>query len=66
MEAVIKRGNIYNKDALWKWIKKECLADNVEEVKCENIIESIPVDNSILTLTHLKGRILTIKLGDKR
>ena len=55
--------NIRNKDALWQWIKKESYRDNIESVELETVVEDIPLDNTPVSLKHVTGRILTIKLG---
>ena len=54
---------IRDPDALWKWIRKEAKAGNIEHLKLESLIDDIPIDNSPFVLKHVRGRVLTITLG---
>ena len=59
----LPKEQIINPDALWKWIKREAKAGNIQGIKWVPRILEEPVDNSPFTIKGINGGTLTIELS---
>ena len=63
MEMELTKENINNPDALWKWIKMEAKAGNIQNIKWVPRTLEETVDNSPFTIKGISGGVLTIELS---
>jgi len=59
----LTKEQIQNADALWKWIRREAKAGNIQSIKWIPRIFEEKVDNSPFAIKGLSGGELTIELN---